>query len=61
VETAQEGIAVVQDGKLAFANRQLTTMLDRPLDELKVLPSFAEVVEPGNIPTSPQYRVEESG
>lgn len=46
VETAMEGIAVIQDGAVVYANREISNMLGRSLEELQSLPSFMEVVAP---------------
>lgn len=46
VETVMEGIAVIQDGTVVYANREISNMLGRTLEELKSLPSFMEVVAP---------------
>ena len=46
VETVMEGIAVIQDGTVVYANREISNMLGRTLEELKSLPSFLEVVAP---------------
>lgn len=44
VDTAHEGIAVIQNYRFVYANRHLTDMTGQTIEELKALPSFIELV-----------------
>ncbi|MGY5617922.1 diguanylate cyclase domain-containing protein [Vibrio cincinnatiensis] len=44
VDTAHEGIAVIQNYRFVYANRHLTDMTGKTIEERKALPSFIELV-----------------